>query len=140
MADWMSGRRSGQLAMAKTWVTVIDGGGKRTAWGIPDPEIQKLVELTDEAETMLEQATAVDRNSVTTAWCGKAFGELTAHMRDMKNRRFFVPPLAEPDLISLGLNPHDNIKTTIADPAGQAAAEVTYPGPHLLLTSPLFLK
>ena len=92
--DWLPAKRAGQLTMAKTWVTVIDGGGKRTAWGIPDPEIQKLIELTDEAETMLGQATAVDRNSVTTAWCNKAFGELSAHMRDMKNRRFFIPPLA----------------------------------------------
>jgi len=53
----------------------------------------KLIELTYEAETML-QATAVDRNSVTTARCNKLFGELTAHMRDVKNRRFFIPPLA----------------------------------------------
>jgi hypothetical protein len=33
----------------------------------------------------------------------------------------------------LGLKPKDATKTPVAPPAGQAEADVTYPGPHLLM-------
>ena len=129
--DWLPHKRVEQLAMAKTWKTVLDKSG--LSWDVTEAETLELGNLITEADSLLTQAMAANRNAVTTARCNEAFADLTAFMRNLRNRRFFVPPLTNPDLVSLGLTPRDNIRTPIADPTGQAEADITYPGPHLLM-------
>jgi hypothetical protein len=45
-------------------------------------------------------------------------------MRDIKKRHIFVPPLTEPDLVSLGLKPRDTNPTPIARPTARPSADV----------------
>jgi hypothetical protein len=119
--------------MAKTWIKVLQTGTNAEKWGVPADTITELEELEAEASKWLERGMSSDRNAVITSQMNVAFSKLIAHMRDMKNRHFFTPPLTEPDIVSLDLRPKDTIRTPIADPTGQAEADVTYPGPHLLM-------
>jgi hypothetical protein len=88
--DWLPGKRTDQLAMAKNWSAILTAKG--TQWQIT-------------------RAMAAERNAVTTARCNEAFGGLTKLMRKIKSRKFFVPPLDDADLVSLGLKPKDLVKT-----------------------------
>ena len=132
-SDWLPSKRTEQLAMAKTWLHVLKEEGMGSGWGVLDSEMVELKNFTEYADELLTKATATERNSVTTARCNEAFHQLTVLMRDIRKRRFFVPPLSDPDLINLGLHPRDDIRTPIADPTGQAVGTITYPGPHLLM-------
>jgi hypothetical protein len=76
---------------------------------------------------------SAERTAVTTAQCKEAFDSLIALMRSIKARRFFTPPLSDADLVSLGLKPKDTTSTPVADPTGQVTADITYPGPTLLM-------
>jgi hypothetical protein len=129
--DWMPGKRADQLAMAKEWYTVLNHNGQK--WKIPDDAETAIEGLAETAQDALNLAISADRTPVITAKCKAAFDALTATMRDIKDRYFKTPPLTDADLISLGLKPKDTTKTPVADPAGQAEADVTYPGPHLLM-------
>ncbi|MCL1911732.1 MAG: hypothetical protein FWG13_05965 [Leptospirales bacterium] len=100
--DWLPAKRVEQLAMAKTWKTVLDKTG--ADWDVTDAELLELTALITEADEMLTKAMAANRNAIVTARCNEAFGALIAFMRNLRNRRFFVPPLTNPDLISLGLH------------------------------------
>ena len=127
--DWLPGRRVDQLAMAKTWVNILEAGNQEN-WHVEEfDELQNLTKIADE---LFEEAMYTDRNVVITARLNTAFNNMIACMRNVKNRRFFVPPLTDADVVSLGLSLKDEIKTTIHDPTGQATAEITYPGVHLL--------
>jgi hypothetical protein len=130
-ADWLPHKRTEQLAMAKTWITVLTAKG--TQWQVTEAETGELGDLAEDAENWLTKAMSADRNAVITAQCNETFGKLTAFMRNLRNRRFFVPPLSDPDLVYLGLRPKDTIRTPVPDPTGQAEADITYPGPHLLM-------
>jgi hypothetical protein len=129
--DWLPGKRTGQLAMAKKWHTVLTDKGKQ--WQVTDADISELNDLIGDAEKWLDKAMAADRNAITTTRCKEAFDNLAEYMRNIKARKFFSPPLYDPDFISLGLRPRDIIYTPAADPTGQAAADITYPGPALLM-------
>jgi hypothetical protein len=73
-----------------------------------------------------------DRTKGDTTACNNAFKGLTACMRDLKKRYFFVPPLTDKDLTDLGLNLPDTNPTPVSDPAGQVSATVQLVGSHLL--------
>lgn len=130
-SDWLPSRRELQLAMAKSWITVL--GTKGAAWDIKDEDISNLSRLADDAEITLSKAMSSERTTVVTAHCKAAFGRLAAFMRNLKTRRFFTPPLSDADYTSLELKPKTTVKTPILPPIGQAEAEVSYPGVHLLL-------
>jgi hypothetical protein len=53
-------------------------------------------------------------------------------MRLLHARKFFSPPMEDSDWRRLGLPPRDTIRTPVPFPTGQADAEVTYPGVHML--------
>jgi hypothetical protein len=130
-SDWLPSKRTEILAMAKTWKKVLTAKGSQ--WGITPADVSELGDWIETSEAALAKAMSSERNAVINAECKEQFDGLIALMRNMKNRKFFSPPLSDPDFISLGLKPHDTIKTPIADPTGQAEADVTYPGPHLLM-------
>jgi hypothetical protein len=129
--DWLPRKRAEQLAMAKNWhgimVANID------AWNLSTNVLIPLNSMAETAETILAKANSAERTATVTAQCKEAFDALVAHMRDVKDRHFKSPPLLDSDFVSLGLKPKDTIKTPVAQPTGQAEADVTYPGPHLLM-------
>jgi hypothetical protein len=129
--DWLPGKREQQIAMAKQWCVILNRNGQR--WKIPNDVQSNLEGLYELAQDELAEAMSGNRTATVTARCNEAFSALTAKMRDVKDRYFKKPPLADPDFISLGLKPKDTVKTPVAAPAGQAEADVTYPGPHLLM-------
>jgi hypothetical protein len=116
--------------MAETWHSVLLVKG--TQWQITNAEVSELADLIEDAGNALAKTVSGDRTAVITAKCREAFGALIAFMRNMKNRRFFSPPMTDADFISLGLKPKDTNPTPVPDPSGQAEADVTCLGPHLL--------
>ena len=128
--DWLPGKRGLQLAMAKTWVSVLEEMDEK--WKIPAIEKTALRECLEYAEVLIARAMAQDRNPIITSRCNEAFKKFIREMRRIKNHYFLDPPLIESDFVSLGLRPRDTIKTPIPTPTGQAIAEVSYPGVGLL--------
>ena len=72
--DWLPGKRIEQLAMAKTWISVLREKGE--AWQVTHPEQDELSALANTADELLAQAMAADRNAVITARCNEAFDNL----------------------------------------------------------------
>ncbi|MDR1127642.1 MAG: hypothetical protein LBL06_05895 [Treponema sp.] len=119
-ADWLSVSRDGQLFTALAWLKVL--ADHATEWNIPANVHTELAALTAAAKTALEQAqNETTRTPVATAQCRTAFAALAAKMRDIKKRYFYVPPLSDVDLVSLGLKPHDSTPS----PSGKPTAQVT---------------
>jgi hypothetical protein len=129
--DWLPGKRELQLAMANTWSKVLTTKG--AAWGVQPADVSELDDLAEDAGNLLRKAMSSDRTAVITAQCKEAFDAFTAYMRQLKARHFFKPPLTDADFISLELKAKDDIKTSVAPPTGQATADITYPGPHMLM-------
>ena len=130
--NWMPGKRTDQLVMANEWVRLFRING--TKWQIPkavETELETLTEIAQETFTIA--ATAATRTPVTTAKCKEAFDNLIPRMRDIKDRFFKLPPLTDPDIIALGLKPKDTTKTPVPVPSSQATADVSYPGPGILM-------
>jgi hypothetical protein len=117
--------------MAKEWCTVLSRNSQK--WKIPNEVETELEGLYEVAQDELNEAMSGNRTPVVTARCNEAFHALTAKMRDIKDRYFKKPPLIDSDFVALGLKLKDNIKTPVAVPTGQAEADVTYPGPNLLM-------
>jgi hypothetical protein len=115
--------------MASEWVTVCTV--KKTAWNIPESDLTNLTSVRDLAAAALEAATDEStRTPVATARCKTMFGHLIKVMRYFKPRYFLCPPLAEADLVSLGLKPHDPHPTPSGVPAAQVAVETYLKGQH----------
>lgn len=129
--DWLPRRREELIGMAKKWVQVL--GTRAQDWGIPPGEVSALSSLTTAADTVLAQAMSSERTAVITAQCKTAFEGLTEKMRFIKNRYFFSPPLEAADFVLLSLQPPNTEKPApIPVPRGQAEADITRPGVHLL--------
>jgi hypothetical protein len=102
-------------------------------WGIPAAEITAFVTLFDAAQTILLKASSeTERTTVVTAQCNAAFKALTDKMRFFKNHYFLIPPLLEPDLISLGLKPGDSVRTPIPPPNAEVTAGIGLIDAHLV--------
>ena len=129
-SDWYPSRRELQLNMAKSWISVLNN--KYNAWDIKKDEVSEISRLSEEAENILAKAISSERTIIVTAQCKEVFGELAAYMRNLKTRHFFSPPLTDADFVSLELRPKNMVKTPIVAPTGQAEAEISYPGVHLL--------
>jgi hypothetical protein len=140
--DWLPGTRQEQLTMAKEWITVLtedtkDAQGttvkKYVAWGIPVAVFSNLGTLFGAAQAALTAADNDDtRTPVVNRQCKTAFDALTAAMRDMKRRYFFMPPLSEADIVSLGLKVHDGTPTPSGPPTAQVGVETFLVGRHEL--------
>jgi hypothetical protein len=115
--------------MASEWDEVCTA--KKTAWNIPESDLINLSSVRDLAAAALEAATNEStRTPVATARCKTMFGHLTEFMRYFKRRYFLSPPLAEADLVSLGLKPHDAHPTPSGVPTAQVAVETYLKGQH----------
>jgi hypothetical protein len=80
--DWMPGTRAAQLAMAKRWMDLLPG--KEDVWRIPQGMVQRLGELTGEAETLQDRADSPEGTKGDAARARAAFHELAAHMMDIR--------------------------------------------------------
>jgi hypothetical protein len=130
-SDWLPGRRADQLAMADNWIIYLTSA-RRTVWGVPQDQFTALSNLYDAAKELLRQAMDEDeRTHVITVRCQKAFKDLVEKLRFFKDRYFKVPPLDEGDIAALGLKKRDP-SSPIPAPEGQAEADITFPGIHLL--------
>jgi len=123
--DWIPSRKGEQLAMAKTWVTAIKQN--QTLWNIPSAKIVSFESAVVAAET-INIIPAAQRSKITYAQLKEAFKVLTAEMRDVKKRYFYIPPLDEAALIGLGLKARDNIPTSVSVPKVRAHGKIIYRG------------
>ncbi|GHU40911.1 hypothetical protein FACS1894190_08360 [Spirochaetia bacterium] len=129
--DWLPKTRTEQLAMAKDWLAVLATEG--AAWKITEADKAELAGLVEDAGN----AIAVEKNETTRtpvaiAQCKTAFEAMIAKMRDMKKRFFYVPPLTDADLVSLGLKIPDHTPTASGTPTAQATIETYLVGRHEL--------
>ncbi|MFP3041669.1 hypothetical protein LQZ19_07575 [Treponema primitia] len=129
--DWFPKTRDEQLSMGFIWNTALVN--QSTTWNIPTNVQAAFSPLVSAAESTLSIAKdESSRTPVATAQCREAFKALEEKMRDIKKRYFYVPPLTEADLISLGLKPHDNIPTPSGTPTAQVTVETFLSGRHEL--------
>jgi len=112
-SDWMPSRRSDQLALAKRWLGILPG--KETAWRIPEGMIARLALLAADAEMFQTRADSAEGTKGDIARARTAFHALVAHMRDIRRRVFFMPPLTEGDFADLGLEPPSTDRTPHID-------------------------
>ena len=140
--DWMPAGRQEQLTMAKNWITIfheeIEGGQgtkvkKYIAWSIPSDALNGLGNCLGDALSALTAAQNEEtRTHVANTRCRTAFEKLDDKMRDIKKRYFYVPPLTEADIVSLGLKPRDTIPTHTGTPTAQATLDTFLVGRHQL--------
>jgi hypothetical protein len=129
--DWLPRSRVDQLAMAQDWVlTLIPATATR--WNIPPEEVTKLSDLYNAATTLLYEAMSKDQTKTITAQCQAAFKALEEQMRFLKNRYFFVPPLTDADLATLGLSPKTPVHTPIPTPIDTVEAVISNPNLHIV--------
>ncbi|MDR0629075.1 MAG: hypothetical protein LBG24_05470 [Treponema sp.] len=130
-SDWFPASRDEQLAMAKNWGNILAARG--TEWKVPDADVQELAALTAIADTALAAAkNEAARTPVVSAQCREAFQKLKDKMRDIKKRYFYVPPLTEAGIISLGLKTRDSTHTASGVPSAQVTVETYLVGRHEL--------
>jgi hypothetical protein len=128
--DWLPGQKAGQLEKAAGWSGVL--ADKATDWGIPSAQVSALDTLILTAQNALHATEGAGRGPVATAACKAAFAALVEKMRYLKERYFFVPPLSDEDLVSLGLTPRDKHPSPIAPPTGNPGFEITPSGTRRL--------
>jgi hypothetical protein len=150
ISDWMPTTRQQQLDMAKTWFEVfakpvkpsttlsetgdnIYTGSKAEGWRIP------LLVITDLNKCIVRCSYTLaiindreTRTEVAVAEANSAFATLTKYMRDIKRRYFFVPPLADTDIMSLGLRVRDGIHTPTTTPTSEVVIDPFLKGRHQL--------
>jgi hypothetical protein len=115
--------------MAKNWVIILKVNA--AAWNIAMTVVTELETRTDAADVALTAAQNEEtRTPVATARCRETFKSLEECMRDIKKRYFFVPPLTEADLVSLGLKVPDPTATPSGTPTAQVTLESFLVGRH----------
>ena len=123
-SDWLPSRREDQLLMADSWGEKVSE--QYEAWKVPQATITKLSAAATEARSSIKTPPG-QRDPVANARIRMAFKELTAQMRDMRKRHFFMPPLTEMDLAALGLRPRDSTPTNVPPPAIPVEGRLTFP-------------
>jgi hypothetical protein len=99
--------------MAKRWLELLPN--RESEWRIPYEMIQRLEALTIDADALQNRANSPEGTKGDAARARTAFAELVSHMRDIRRRAFFMPPLTEGDFADLGLSPPDTIRTPHID-------------------------
>jgi hypothetical protein len=99
--------------MARTWDSQLDAS--KAAWGVPDA---KAAELKTKLGVVSEKLATpkAQRTPSFTANLNSEIEALKGIMRDIKKRYFFVPPLSDGDLVTLGLKIPDTEPTDIKPP------------------------
>jgi hypothetical protein len=120
MADWMPKKRQNFVKMAQVWAAAI---GRNPQWGVPQAAADQLG-MKVQALTALLAVQPPERTRIINARIKSAEKELAAVMRDIKKRYFYVPPLANADIVTLGLKPRDQQPTNI--PAPTALVHATF--------------
>jgi hypothetical protein len=152
--DWLPSSHQDRITMARNWVTILNeatttkttmttkGTVKKTAkpkagatkadkWEIPPVSVTTLADLTTTAEEILiEDQDPETKTKVTTQKMTVAIRNLIAKMRDIKKRYFYIPPLTEDDLVSLGLNIPDTTPTKTEAPTAEVTIEYWRKGEH----------
>jgi hypothetical protein len=116
--------------MALKWVDVLARKGQ--TWGVPDATEKNLETLVEHAQDALHDARGSERNAVINQQVRTAFGALTDALRDIKRRYYFIPPLTEADVVSLGLRLPDTTPTPIGPPTTVVTAEISFPHKNAL--------
>ena len=107
--DWLPRDRTGQLNMAKGWLTTIQSRG--SGWGVSNTAVQDLTTAISNAEAIYQTANSADRTHTVTTECNRLFGELVKIMRFTKDRFFKNPPLVDEDYTALLLKVPDTTRT-----------------------------
>ena len=129
--DWLPTPREGQLAMAKEWLVILTANS--VAWDIPTAVQTTFSPLVSAAESALALVkNESSRTSVASAHCKTAFDAMTDKMRDIKKRYFYVPPLTDANMVSLGLKIPDHTPTPSGKPTAQVTLETYLVGRHEL--------
>jgi hypothetical protein len=103
----MPRRREEQSAMANKWVSELPKSNG--AWTVTPAEITELGEFAETAQEAFNRL--VSGSAVDTARARDAFVALVRYMRFLHSRKFFSPPMEDPDYVRLGLRPPDRIRT-----------------------------
>jgi hypothetical protein len=122
-SDWMPTSRAARLNMAKNWCVVINE--HLELWRVPPDLYTRLCDAVAVAATENAVPTG-ERNKVSNSRLRMAFREMMSAMRDIKKRCFYVPPLTNANLLSLGLKPRDTTPTPVKDPVGLVSPSVIY--------------
>jgi len=128
--DWFPGRRADALAMAGNWMTLL--GQHAAAWGVPQADVTELGALKAAAQTALDTVESAARTEGAVQTCRDAFDALAAHMRLLKKRYLMAPVLSSTDLVNLGLDVPDDVRTDVPEPRDQAGLEVVKWAPGML--------
>jgi hypothetical protein len=130
MSDWLSDSRTGQLAMATVWKSVLSDVG--SSWNVLQSDQTKFGGLIEDAAEALEKVQdKASRTHVDSVTCNTAFKALVETMRYLKNNYFNSPPRTEAELAMLELTPH-NPRSDIPPPLNQVTGKTRPLGDHLL--------
>jgi len=133
--DWLPGKRADVLEMAQLWKTALAENNRWEDWDFLESEVIKLTELLASARFAFDRNNSPTRGPVTAAAAATAFKSLTAHMRDIKRRRFLSPPLTDNDWPRLGLRKPDNVRTEHTAVAEEVVFDVEASGSRRLKVS-----
>lgn len=122
--DWLPVKRSGKIVMADNWNFMLNE--KHEKWCIPENFVNVFNEKFSELKKLNGVAKA-DRSPSINLKLRIAEKELVTIMRDIKRRYFFVPPLNDADMVSLGLKPKDKVITPAGIPKGTAKVKISFP-------------
>jgi len=123
--DWLPAKREARLEMSKVWAVFIRQ--KQSVLNVPTGVLESFEAKSAELERLCAAGKA-SRTPAQNTEIKELDDGLSELMRDIKRRYFFVPPLTDANLVTLGLHPKDSIPTPVSVPIGQAKADVTYPG------------
>lgn len=124
--SWLMLNREDLLNMADEWIIVF--ALKGAAWGIPAVVI---AELNDKHNALEAAITALARDPgsrMKIADAELAAANLKEHMRDIKRRWLFKPPLTDADFISLYLAPPKETRSKIGAPDAQITGTILTAG------------
>jgi hypothetical protein len=138
--DWFPNARQNQVNLSVVWDTVLNepfyqenrgSGTKAEAWGIPQKDVEELKSLGVNAARVLALAQSKKtRTDVVNEQVKTVFAALEEKMRAIKRKYFFVPPLANADLVALGLKVPVKHASRSGEPAGIVAIEIRGRGLH----------
>jgi hypothetical protein len=107
--DWMPSTIQRRIDMGRNWVNKL--AVKAVAWRVPEIVAADLGELVEQAEEAQAQALSADATAPIRHRRDRFVADMAAFMRDVRRRYFFVPPMVEEDILSLGLRLPDTVRT-----------------------------
>ena len=129
--DWWPTSRNEQLAMAKEWARIL--AEVPANWEVSEDEAMEFITFAQKAEEALGNIrNRRTRTPIAREECDEAFEILEASARDLKRRRFHVPPLKRSDLIALLLKTANKKPTSAGMPTAQATVQTYLKGRYQL--------